>query len=989
MNTAEPVSGHDKTPPISHFVLYAERSIELGRHSHADGNLGVRTTVASSSSASQLTLAEHARARDLYAPSISLAIYAEVGDVFTSALHRVLDIGIGAEHSFPPTMPLLPLARAEGDGCDITVGRYKQLTLTPGSYGTVILLYESELWLASGTYVFASLLMDEQSKLLGTPGEVRLGIVDRMAVARGARVAPQAHYPEARHFQIFVAGDDRSAEPGKRNQLVGTGVASTPAVTVEDDAFLHALLAAPHGTIQVADRVRCKGAFAAFDIRVGDHVCIEFESGFSDSPPNQQGSQQLHGYAGVPDPAQYPLVGPVPNDTIIQLEFGLPVQDSSGLASFITAVSDPKNPKFRQFLTQVEFNSTYGAPPGDYQALQRWAQDDVGFTIVATYPNNLLLTVRATAYLIEQALYTNLIYRRRKDGSIYVTVDRDPSLDLSVSLLEITGLNDYILPYPKGQNGTGGGGLYRAADLRNAYLGVNAANQALDGSGQVVGIIDWAGFKASDITGYAGLQVPAGGQPALPPPKVAIVVSEGGNPPANSALEATLDVEMVLAMAPAAQILVFQGNAGITGHLDNALHAMATSNPPLNVASCSLGFGYSDNSNQALGQMATTGVTFFNASGDNGDIGNKDQANNKFVNQTNVGGSILSANALLSPLPSATYPVPYYAGDATWPNSSGGVMNGVPIPDYQVGVDMSTNGGSTTERNYPDVALPAQGMEVFFQGGTTSSSGTSYAAPLWAGFMALVNQFGAQNGGNGLSGFINPTIYDIGLTRGTANDLYKICFNDIADNVSNGVGGGGGGHTSVAGYDLCTGWGTPNGALINQLSSTTPLVNNQPLSLIRFIVTTGKDNLGGGLHGSSATATVFLPSGATFTLTLRNSSQPNWDAGSVHEVNFPIPATDDSGNPVPPLTEANGLAGVVINLVQHNPDISADNWDIAALQVSLLNPGSPEVCQLNLVGTSVLQDGSTGLVRLSKNSGGSGNGPSSPKFLTGPGSGCT
>jgi hypothetical protein len=990
MNTAEPVSGHDKTPQISHFVLYAERSIELGRHSHADGNLGVRTTVVSNSSASQLALAEHARARDLYAPSISLAIYAEVGDVFTSALHRVLDIGIGAEHSFPPTMPLLPLARAEGDGRDITVGRHKQLTLTPGSYGAVTLLYESELWLAAGTYVFASLLMDEQSKLLGTPGEVRLGIVDRMAVARGARVGPQAHCPEARHFQIFVAGDDRSAEAGKRNQLVGTGIASTPAVTVEDDAFLHALLAAPHGTIQVADRVRCKGAFAAFDIRVGDHVCIEFESGFSDSPPNQQGSQRLHGYAGVPDPAQYPLVGPVPNDTIIQLEFGLPVQDSSGLASFITAVSDPKNPKFRQFLTQVEFNSTYGAPPGDYQALQRWAQDDVGFTIVATYPNNLLLTVRATAYLIEQALYTNLIYRRRKDGSIYVTVDRDPSLDLSVSVLEITGLNDYVLPHQRARNGTGGGQLYRAADLRNAYLGVGAANQSLDGTGQVVGIVDFDVFQMSDITGYMTLQVPCAGQPAFPPaPNVTIVAREGGNPAANSQLEATLDVQMVLAMAPNAQILFFQGSTGITDHLDDILHAMATSTPPLTVASCSLGFGYSDNANQAVGNMAATGVTFFTASGDNGDIGDNDQGNNKIVNHTLVGGSILATNPLITPPPGATYPNPYFNSDATWPNSGGGVMNGVPIPDYQIGVDMSFNGGSTTSRNYPDVAFPAQDVEVFFQGAATTASGTSFAAPIWAGFVALVNQFGTQNGGGDKSGFLNPTLYDIGLTRGSANDLYKICFKDIADNVSNGVGGGGSGHTSVAGYDLCTGWGTPNGALINQLSSTTPLVNNQPLSLIRFIVTTGNDDLGGGLHGSSATATVFLPGGATFTLTLRNSGEPNWDNGSVHKVDFPIPATDDSGNPVPPLTEANGLAGVVINLVQHNPDFSADNWDIAALQVSLLNPGSPEVCQLNLVGTSVLQDGSIGLVRLSKNPGGSGNGPSSPKFLTGPGSGCT
>ncbi len=990
MNTAAPAPGKDQTPQLSHFVLYAERSIELGHHSQAEGNLGVRTVV-QDRPGSQLSLAEHARAHTLYAPSVALAIYAEVRDVFTSALHRALDVGVGAEHPFPEMMPLLPLARAEGDGREIIVGRHQQVSLTPGSYGSVTLLYESELWLAAGTYVFASLQMDERSRLLGDPGEVRLGIAGCMTVAPGARVAPHRHHPEARNFKIFVAGDDGQDTNGKSGRPAGSGSGRLPAVSVAEDVSIHALLAAPHGTLQIGDGVNCKGAFAAFDIRVGDHVGFEFESGFADSPPDERGSQQLHGYAGVPDPAQYPLVGPVPNETMIQLEFGLPVRDAAGLASFISAVSDPKNPKFRQFLTQAEFTATHGAAPADYKALQNWAQDDAGFTIAATYPNNLLLTVRATAYLIEQALYANLVYRRRKDGSAYVAVDRDPSLDLSVPILEINGLNDYALPYPKSRNGTGGGQSYRAADLRDAYLGVNAANQNLDGTGQVVGIVGFDVFQLSDILGYTALQVPAGGQPALPVmPNVTIVAREGGNPTSGSNVEATLDVEMVLAMAPNAQILFFQGSTGITGHLDDILHAMATSNPALTVASCSLGFGYSDNANQAVGQMAATGVTFFNASGDNGDIGNNDQGNNKFVNQTLVGGSILATNPLTSPPPGATYPTSYYNGDATWPDSGGGIMNGVTIPDYQVGVDMSSNGGSTTSRNYPDVAFPAQDIEFLVQGAATSGNvGTSFAAPLWAGFMALVNQFGAQNGGGGKSGFINPTLYEIGLTRGSANDLYKVCFNDIADGISNGVGGGGGGHNSVAGYDLCTGWGTPNGALINQLGSSTPLVSNQPLSLIRFVVTTGNDDAGGGLHGSSQTATVFLPSGATFTLTLRNSGESNWGNGSVHQVDFPIPPQDDNGNPVPPLTATEGIAGVVINLVQHNPDWSADNWDIAALQVSLLDAGSPQVCQLDLVGTSVLQDGSTGLVRLSKNPGGSGNGPHSPEYLTGPGSGCT
>ena len=450
---------------------------------------------------------------------------------------------------------------------------------------------------------------------------------------------------------------------------------------------------------------------------------------------------------------------------------------------------------------------------------------------------------------------------------------------------------------------------------------------------------------------------------------------------------------MVYAMAPAAQILFFQGSTGITGHLDDILHAMATSATPLTVASCSLEFGYSDNSNQALGQMAVNGVTFVSSSGDIGDIGGNDLGKKKMVNQTLVGGTFLSTNALTTGLPTPVYPNPYYAGENTWvPGggnaTGGGIMNDVDIPDYQVGVSMAANGGSTKFRNYPDVALLAANAEIFFGGASTIVSGTSVATPLWAGFIALANQFNSNNGGSGKMGFINPTIYDIGLTSGSANDLYSVCFNDINDNANNGVGGGGGGFNAVTGYDLCTGWGTPKGGLINQLGSNTPLTPNQPLTLIRFVVTTGNDDAGGGLHGSSQTADCFVPGGGVFTLTLRNKSDSNWDSGSTHQVDFSIPATDNNGNPVPTLTQTAGLTGVRINLVQSNPDWSADNWDIADLQVSLFNPGSPHVCQLNLVGTSVLQDGSTGLVRLSKNADSSGNGPSSPIFNTGPGSGC-
>lgn len=992
---------------ISDFLIYAERSVKLGPGSRSEGAaVGVRTP-ALSEYAPQLCVQNHASAQDLYSPSVCIENYAEVGNVFTNDLSRADDIAIGGRKAFPKNMPALPFASAMGRGDDVLLPRQQNLTLSPGTYGDVVLFFESQLVLEAGEYVFGSLRMDESSQLIAS-GTVQLSIVGHFWSDTKIQVTPKSSSATAETFLILIAvtdsmnnaNDTFGTVPVDRNSSGPGGFAGCPkpffsdplAAVIGREAIVHALLAAPQGTVLIQSNAAVTGAIAGFDVELGPNTKVTFEDGFPGVLSGQQGSQILHGYFGVPDPNPYPLVGPVPADTVLSLAIGLPVRDPSGLAAKIKQVSDPLGANFRKFLTQADFTATYGATQADYAALLDWAQNTAGFDVTATYSNNLLICVRATADLVSQALYVNLVYRQRTDGSLYVTVDRDPSLDLAATILEIGGLNSYYSPKAlAGQNGTGGGGLYRAADLRCAYLGVGTPNQSLAGRGQVVGIVGWVDFNQPDVNQYAGLQVPAPGQPAFSTgtfPNATVVVQEGGgNQPANSNREANLDVMMVMAMAPFAKILYFQGSSGITGHLDDVFHSMATSTPPLNVGSCSLGFWYSDNVNQALGEMAVTGVTFFTASGDNGDIGTNDPQNDKCVNQTLVGGSILSTNSLLN-TPGAIYPSPYFSVDNTWPCSSGGVMNNVPIPDYQVGVNMGTNGGSTQFRNYPDVAFPAQGIEFVFQGATTTGQGTSFAAPLWAGFMALVNEFQSRNGGSGLSGFINPTIYAIGLTSGSANDLYKVCFFDIADGVSNGgCGGGGAGHSSVTGYDLCTGWGTPTGALINQLGSNTPLTPNQPLTLIRFIISTGGADLGGGLHGSGATATVTLKNGGTFSVTLKTASQANWPNGSVNELTFPIPPTDSNGNPVL-LTQNVGIAGVVINQVQSNPGWSANNWDIAALQVGLLNPGSPAVCQLNLVGENVLQDGSTGLVRLSLTAGSSGNGPSSPFYATGPGSGC-
>src|SRR5258708_1346859 len=126
---------------------------------------------------------------------------------------------------------------------------------------------------------------------------------------------------------------------------------------------------------------------------------------------------------------------------------------------------------------------------------------------------------------------------------------------------------------------------------------------------------------------------------------------------------------------------------------------------------------------------------------------------------------------------------------------------------------MAANSGSATWRNIPDVALTADSVYVAYNNGSAGGfGGTSCAAPLWAGFCALVNQQSVALSGTTV-GFLNPALYTI--ARGSN---YTSCFHDVTTGNNTGVNTPGL-FNAVAGYDLCTGLGTPNGTnLINALA---------------------------------------------------------------------------------------------------------------------------------------------------------------------------
>src|SRR5581483_8817391 len=156
--------------------------------------------------------------------------------------------------------------------------------------------------------------------------------------------------------------------------------------------------------------------------------------------------------------------------------------------------------------------------------------------------------------------------------------------------------------------------------------------------------------------------------------------------------------------------------------------------------------------------------------------------------------------------------------------SSGGVSLVFPIPSWQQSVDMSGNQGSTKKRNIPDVALTADNLFVVYNNGSEAEfGGTSCAAPLWAAFTAMVNQHALAHGESTV-GFINPAFYSIGLGSGYTTAFHDITSGNNTNEASTTK------YMAATGYDLCTGWGTPNGtnmvnALASQLPTITPNLN--------------------------------------------------------------------------------------------------------------------------------------------------------------------
>jgi subtilase family serine protease len=472
---------------------------------------------------------------------------------------------------------------------------------------------------------------------------------------------------------------------------------------------------------------------------------------------------------------QAPSVGRLPANQSMRIDIVLAVRDRARLDSFLQEVYDSSSPAYRRFLTVEQFTERFGPSQEDYDALIHFATAN-GFTVTGGSRDAMDVQLKGSVATIETAFHVTMgLYHDPVANRDFYAPDREPSVDLPFQLWHISGLDNYSIPRsalvhrPQDARSAATTGScpeqsFCGSDMRAAYY----EGRALTGKGQNIGLLEYAGFDIADVNTYyknakqkrtaAVKGISTDGSPIL------CLYSQGCDD-----TEQTIDITQALGLAPG----VTTAYVYVSDSSDTALLGSMSSHKPLPLQ-LSSSWSWSPSDPRTLDpyfkKMAAQGQSFFEAAGDDGAYTSNQQvdeiwpADDAYL--TSVGG--------------------YYVPD------------GIPIPSWQKlkGVITKANRGSIKYRNGPDVSANAN--FTFYvcanQSGCTANEygGTSFSAPMWAGYFALANQQAAAKGDKP-PGFINPTIYPLGLGKD-----YGTAFHDITV--------GGNGLPATKGYDDASGW---------------------------------------------------------------------------------------------------------------------------------------------------------------------------------------
>ena len=458
-------------------------------------------------------------------------------------------------------------------------------------------------------------------------------------------------------------------------------------------------------------------------------------------------------------------------------------------------------PADRVYLTRAAFADAYGADPADVAAVQRFAID-AGLVVLETSFARRSIVVEGTLHDLGAAFGASL-QMYEVDGTSFRARTGELTVPASVAsvIVGVFGLDERPQARAQFRPAASPAVSYSPVQIATAY----GFPTDTTGVGQTVGIIELGGgYAEADLTAFfSGLGIAV-------PSVTSVSVDGATNAPtgdANSADgEVELDVEVVGAVAPGAKIVVYFAPNTDQGFLDAITTAIHDQTNAPNVISISWGGPESTwttqattNFDAAFADAGTLGITVTVASGDNGSTdGVTDGANH--VDFPASSPNALACGGTTLRLSGAAISTEKVWNDGTSGGASGGGVSDVfDLPAYQsdAGVPVVDDAGGKPGRGVPDVsgdADPETGYAIVVDGSPIVIGGTSAVAPLWAGLVALLNARAGKP-----AGFLNPTLY--------ANPK---ALRDV-------VSGNNGAFAAKAGWDACTGLGTPDGPALAAL----------------------------------------------------------------------------------------------------------------------------------------------------------------------------
>ena len=453
-----------------------------------------------------------------------------------------------------------------------------------------------------------------------------------------------------------------------------------------------------------------------------------------------------------------------------------------------------------EVLSGEELKAKYFPLQSDYDAVATWLKGE-GFTVDAIADTNLAVFAHGTVAQVQASFQveTGLVTVDGADRAVTLSTPSLPA-DIAKPALGVSGLS-YRRPksriaFPNGPitNATGvPSGGYHINQLATAYsgTGLSVNGTTLTGAGQTIAIEAYVQVKSTDLsTFWSANSVTRTGTVTTVNVNNATLATDAGDVEENA-----LDVEWASGIAPGANIVDYATNYDTNDAPEriynrviadalaagSTVHQLSSSYGPTEAQLTATELSAY---NQIFLSLTAAGCTYINATGDIGSSSNgvlTPEAYGVFPYTFGVGGTTLNVNT-------TTYA---RATETGWSGSSGGVSAKFAHPTWQTG----TGTLAADNRQFPDIALaadPNTGAYFVYNGKVSEVGGTSWSAPTFAGFLALIHQGRSLNTpARGPVGFLNPRIYPLILS---AN------FFDV-------ISGSNTGYSAGTGYDMVTGVG--------------------------------------------------------------------------------------------------------------------------------------------------------------------------------------